>query len=68
MAADAGEPKGGRWSRRVTTILDADETRARLPEGERAVRVGACNAQECVVETGLEEGDRLLPLAAGEGA
>ena len=32
MAADAGEPKGGRWSRRVTTILDADETLRDLNE------------------------------------
>lgn len=30
--ADAGAPKGGRWSRRVTTILDADETVRELNE------------------------------------
>ena len=54
---------------RAALALGAGEARARLPEGLRAVRVGACNAQDCIVETGLAEGDRLLPLpAAEEGA
>jgi len=34
--------------------------------GEREVRIGSCNALECVVEDGLVEGDRLTPTWAIE--
>jgi len=34
--------------------------------GEREVRIGSCNALECVVEDGLAEGDRLTPTWATE--
>ena len=40
--------------------LDADPPRARLAGGGEAdVSLGPCNALECVVESGLSEGDRL---------
>lgn len=49
--------------------LAAAPPRARLASGgETAVRLGPCNAEECVVEEGLAEGDRLRPATLGEGA
>jgi hypothetical protein len=44
--------------------LLAGESRARHREGdrpvERPVELGPCNAQECVVASGLREGDLLV--------
>jgi multidrug resistance efflux pump len=43
--------------------------RARMSGGEmKEVRIGACNAQECVVVSGLEEGARLEALKGGRDA
>jgi len=50
--------------------LGADPPRAQLAGGrEVEVELGPCDATECVVEGGLEEGARLaLPAASAEGA
>lgn len=46
--------------------LDAEPPRAALAGGGRTeVALGPCNATRCVVESGLAEGQRLEPLAAG---
>jgi multidrug efflux pump subunit AcrA (membrane-fusion protein) len=43
--------------------------RARLAGGGwREVTLGPCDAWQCAVEEGLEEGDRLAPVGAGPGA
>lgn len=48
--------------------LAADPPRARLADGgERPVELGPCNARECVVEEGLQEGDRLAAATGGDG-
>ena len=40
--------------------LESDPPRARMADGtEVEVKIGACNAEECVVEGGLDEGTRL---------
>ena len=45
---------------RVALDWNANEPRALLADGSAAeVRLGPCNAQECVVEDGLEQGARL---------
>lgn len=47
--------------------LSADPPRARLADGgEKAVELGPCNSQECVVEGGLAEGERLAATAGGD--
>ncbi|HUP63328.1 MAG TPA: HlyD family efflux transporter periplasmic adaptor subunit [Thermoanaerobaculia bacterium] len=41
-------------------------TRARLANGKSIdVKLGSCNAQECIVVDGLEEGERLAPIVGG---
>jgi hypothetical protein len=48
--------------------LGADPPRARLAGGGWAeVTLGRCNAGECVIESGLEEGVRLAPAAGPAG-
>ena len=48
--------------------LGANPPRALLAGGgTAAVKLGACSASECVVETGLDEGARLRPRAGGIG-
>jgi multidrug resistance efflux pump len=58
--------KGVLLAPRAALVLGGAEARARLAAGgDRPVRLGPCNASECVVEDGLEECTR---LAAGEPA
>ena len=46
---------------RAALDVETEPPRARLADGaRRAVRLGPCDAQECVVEEGLAEGERLL--------
>ncbi|HEX9983894.1 MAG TPA: HlyD family efflux transporter periplasmic adaptor subunit [Thermoanaerobaculia bacterium] len=48
---------------RAALDFSGKEPLAYLAGGEKkAVKVGACNAQECVVTSGLEEGERLAPV------
>jgi hypothetical protein len=45
---------------RASLLFDSEKVRAVLADGqEREVRLGACGALECVVLSGLSEGDRL---------
>jgi multidrug resistance efflux pump len=45
---------------RVALDLNGKEPRARLSDGSfRSVKVGSCNAQECVVTDGLRDGEAL---------
>lgn len=45
---------------RAALDLTGNATRARLADGEmKDVKLGACNAQDCIVISGLEEGARL---------
>ena len=47
---------------RAALDLDAKRPRAHLADGSLVdVTLGACNAQECVVTKGLNDGDRLAP-------
>jgi len=47
--------------------LDSDPPRARLRNGREVnVRLGPCSEQECVVEEGLKEGQRLSAVEAPE--
>ena len=48
--------------------LGAEPPRARLADGGWAeVALGPCNADDCVIESGLEEGARLAPVAGPAG-
>jgi multidrug resistance efflux pump len=48
---------------RAAIDFSGNAPRARLASGAaKDVKVGACNAQDCVVTGGLEEGERLAPV------
>jgi multidrug resistance efflux pump len=48
---------------RAAIDLSGATPRAKLASGSmKDVKLGACNAQDCVVTSGLEEGERLAPL------
>ncbi|HEX7152886.1 MAG TPA: HlyD family efflux transporter periplasmic adaptor subunit [Thermoanaerobaculia bacterium] len=48
---------------RAALDFSGKEPLAHLANGEKkAIKVGACNAQECIVTSGLEEGERLAPV------
>jgi len=55
---------------RAALAVSGEPQRARLRDGaEVEVELGACNAHVCIVESGLEAGDRLarMPAAAAPG-
>lgn len=72
MSARA-EVESGRWGPALLApraALDLDSAPARaatVARGVKEVRLGACGPQECVVEWGLEEAERLRPWHPGEG-
>ena len=48
---------------RAAIDLSGKTPRARLASGSmKDVKLGACNAQDCIVTSGLEEGDKLAPV------
>lgn len=48
---------------RAAIDLSGKTPQAKLAKGEmKDVKLGACNAQDCVVVSGLEEGEKLAPL------
>lgn len=48
---------------RAAIDLSGKSASARLPGGDmKEVKLGPCNAQDCVVTSGLEEGTRLAPI------
>jgi len=48
---------------RAAIDLSGKTPRARLESGSmKEVKLGACNAQDCVIASGLEEGDKLAPV------
>jgi multidrug efflux pump subunit AcrA (membrane-fusion protein) len=52
---------------RAALDVTGKEPRARLSNGDVVkVRLGACNAQACVVTDGLRDGQRLAPFQGGE--
>lgn len=54
---------------REALTLDAHGARAALAGGGTVnVRVGSCSSRECVIESGLEEGDRLRHFVEGGDA
>lgn len=73
MSARA-EVESRRWgpvllAPRAALDLDSAPPRAAtVARGVREVRLGACGPQECVVEWGLEEAERLRPWRSGVGA
>ncbi len=57
---DTGSVAGALIAPRAALDLASKQARARLAGGKTVdVTLGACNAQECVVTNGLEEGQRL---------
>lgn len=66
LAVDRGSEKEALLVPRAA--LDPERKQVRLANGrEKAVEIGRCNAQECLVKGGLEEGARLRPWWAREG-
>jgi HlyD family secretion protein len=60
VEALGAEQRNALLAPRAALDLASDPPRARLAGGRTAeVRLGACNARECVVESGLQEGERL---------
>ena len=60
VVIDRGKNKNTLIAPRVALDLASGAPKARLSGGKFVpVRVGKCNAQECVVLSGLEEGQRL---------
>lgn len=48
---------------RAALDFSAAKPRVRLHDGSmKEVQLGACNAQDCVIRSGLEEGERLSPV------
>jgi hypothetical protein len=52
---------------RAALDLAGERPRARTATGWQAVELGPCAAQECVVRSGLEAGQRLVAATAAEG-
>lgn len=60
VLVDGGKVEGRLLAPRAGLDLEAEPPRARLAGGKDVdVRLGACNALDCVIEGGLEEGARL---------
>ena len=63
VVVDAARQSGVLMAPRAALDLDGKTPQARLDGGRLVpVTVGACNAQDCVVTSGLREGDRLEAL------
>jgi hypothetical protein len=60
VEVETARQSGALLAPRAALDMSADRPRAALAKGGDAeVRLGPCNASECVVESGLEEGTRL---------
>lgn len=67
LTVDRGMEKGALLVSRAA--LDPERKLVRLANGrERAVEIGRCNAQECLVKSGVDEGTRVRPWWAREAA